>query len=185
MKVPLRELPAHRDVALGPDFVGEAIGSMPLRAALGRDASAAAGEAQAELDLYIEDENVFARGTLRGWLEVACSRCLEAARVPVDESLQVSFLPKGQLPEDEADEELEAEDVAEDDIDVYPYEGEEVDLTPLLREQLIMAVPFAPLCKGDCKGLCAVCGANRNERECGCDRQVVDPRLASLKDFKV
>lgn len=185
MKVPLKELPAHRDLALGSDFVGDAISALPLREALGAGAEAAAGEARAQLELHADGENVFVRGTLRGWLEVACSRCVEAARVSFDESLHVSYLPKGQVPEDAADEELDAEDVAEEDLDLYPYEGEEIDLAPLLREQIIMAVPFAPLCEEACKGLCSVCGANRNERECGCDRQVVDPRLASLKDFKV
>lgn len=187
MKVPLRELPTHRDVVLGPEFVGRVVAGLPLRAALEPGEDAVAGEATAKLDLYLEGDNVFVRGPLRGWIEVACSRCVGAIKIPVHEDLTVSYLPRAQVPEED-DEELEIEvaaTAAEDDVDVYPYDGDEIDLEQLLREQLLMSIPYAPLCDEDCPGLCAVCGADLNAGECGCDRRVVDPRLASLKDFKV
>ena len=48
------------------------------------------------------------------------------------------------------------------------YEGEEIDLSPLLRERLLLALPTLPLCRDDCRGLCARCGADLNAGPCGC-----------------
>ena len=60
-----------------------------------------------------------------------------------------------------------------------------IDVTELLRDELLAGQPMKNLCKDDCKGLCPVCGANLNDGECGCDKFIVDPRLAALKGFKV
>jgi uncharacterized protein len=65
------------------------------------------------------------------------------------------------------------------------YTGKVIDLDPILREQLLLSLPSYPVCKDDCKGLCPVCGANLNDRECGCDRHVPDPRWAGLKNIKL
>ena len=60
-----------------------------------------------------------------------------------------------------------------------------IDVTELLRDELLAAQPMKNLCTANCKGLCPVCGANLNDGDCGCDRAIVDPRLAALKDFKI
>ena len=184
MKVPLREMPCHRSVVLGNELVRDVVSGLAIRAALERPADdPQAGQASAELELYAEDTNVFARGAVKGWVEVACGRCVEAVRVLIDETIHVTFLPREQVPaEPEDGEEVE---ITEDDLDLYPYDGDEIDLLPLLREQVVMAVPFAPLCAETCKGLCPRCGSNLNTDPCDCDRHVVDPRLAALKDLKV
>ena len=186
MKVTLRELPQKRSFALTTDYVGGLVDGLPMRVALGEDATAA-GEGTAELDFYVEGDNVFARGTLDAWVELACSRCLSNLHHSIHEDLMVTYLPGGMVPNEEGvDLEDEAEDADEGDAeDTYGYEGEEIDVEPLVRERLLLAVPYAPLCKPDCLGLCSKCGANLNNSECGCDRKVVDPRLASLKDIKV
>jgi uncharacterized protein len=75
-------------------------------------------------------------------------------------------------------------EVAEDDLDVFPFDGERIDLEPLFREQFVLAVPFAPLCTEFCKGLCPQCGINRNTDSCTC-APPIDPRLAALKDLKI
>lgn len=59
-----------------------------------------------------------------------------------------------------------------------------IDVTELLRDELLLSLPMKNLCKADCKGLCPVCGANLNESDCGCDKSVVNPKFAALKDFK-
>jgi uncharacterized protein len=183
MKVLLQDLPARQEIDLGAEFVRAAIDGLPIRAALERpDDDPEAGSVRAEIDLTSDDDNVFARGSVRGWMEVACSRCVEPTRLPLDEHIYASFLPRAGLPTEDPDDERE---VTEDDVDVYPYDDEEVDLEPLLREQLVLAIPYAPLCKPDCKGLCSVCGIDLNREACTCDRHIVDPRLAALKDLKV
>jgi uncharacterized protein len=65
------------------------------------------------------------------------------------------------------------------------YSGKVIELDPIVREQILLALPAYPVCDEGCKGLCTVCGANLNERECGCDRHVPDPRWAGLKDVKL
>src|SRR5438128_9630271 len=61
-----------------------------------------------------------------------------------------------------------------------------IDLTPLLREELILATPLAPLCRPDCKGLCDVCGDDLNQHphqhEVAVDERVA--KLAKLRDFR-
>lgn len=182
-KVRLNELPARRELSLEPTFVAEAIATHPMRQALERPAGdPQAGTAEVAVDLYGDEDNVFVRGRLRGWLAVACSRCLGEVRIDIDEPLAVTFLPKERIPDEDEDAEVE---VTEDDEDLYPYEGEEVNLEPLLREQLVLSVPFAPVCAEDCKGLCPHCGADLNVHPCQCERTSIDPRLAALKDLKL
>ena len=190
-------MPCHRRVEVGPTFVGQAVAGLAMRAALERpDDDPEVGNAAADVDLYVEGENVFARGQLTGSVEVACSRCVGPVRIPIDEALQVTFLPAARMPDVEADDaedhtadgrDVDAEpevDTDADDLDVYPYQGEEIDLEPLLREQIVLAVPFAPLCSESCRGLCPVCGIDRNTGSCTCDTAPPDPRWSALKNLK-
>jgi uncharacterized protein len=73
----------------------------------------------------------------------------------------------------------------EEDLDLSFYEGDSVDLTPLIQEELVLALPTRPLCRETCKGLCPQCGANLNQQVCGCIPAVGDPRLAVLRSLKV
>ncbi len=72
----------------------------------------------------------------------------------------------------------------EEEFDKTEAVDDLIDVTELLRDELLAGQPLKNLCKADCKGLCPKCGANLNEGECGCDKFIVDPRLAALKDFK-
>lgn len=67
--------------------------------------------------------------------------------------------------------------------DAFIYEFDVVDMTDPIRESLLLAEPLQALCRIDCQGLCPVCGADKNEGDCGCDTTTVDPRLAALKQF--
>jgi uncharacterized protein len=60
----------------------------------------------------------------------------------------------------------------------------ELGLEPLVREQFILAVPFAPLCKDDCLGLCPTCGIDKNVESCACEKPI-DPRFAALQGLKL
>jgi uncharacterized protein len=186
MTIRVVELPCERSLDLPMAFVRAAIEGLPLRAALGAPADDPdAGEASAAVSAYGEGEHVFVRGQLRGHLVVACSRCVGPARIAVDEEIFVTYMPAGAMPKQEDVGDDEDAEVGEDDLELYPYDGEVVDLGPLLRDQLILSVPFAPLCDDACRGLCSVCGTNLNEGECGCEREVMDPRLAALKNLKL
>jgi uncharacterized protein len=189
--VRLIDLPTHREFDVGPELVGEWLRGMPMREALGAPAEDPnAGHGHADLELYSEGSHVFASGTFKGELTVACSRCVEPMKLPIDERLMVTFMPKHEMPADDDDapagkkDDSEGPEVPAEDLDLFPYEGEHVDLEALFREQFVLAVPYAPLCREDCKGLCPQCGIDRNSATCGCEKPI-DPRLAALKNLKL
>ncbi|MFD1407426.1 YceD family protein [Kroppenstedtia eburnea] len=57
------------------------------------------------------------------------------------------------------------------------------DLTPYIREALLLSMPFAPVCREECKGLCPTCGTDWNRASCQCDNRRIDPRLAKLGEL--
>jgi uncharacterized protein len=191
-QVLVRDLPTHRRFEVPPVQVAEWLKGMPMRDALGApEDDPEAGQGVAELDLYADGAHAFAAGTFRGELTVACSRCINPVKLVIDEKLRVTFLPRHEIPEDDDDAEPagdadgdEGPEVAEDDLDVFPFDGERVDLEPLFREQFVLSVPYAPLCVETCKGLCPQCGIDRNTASCSCTPPI-DPRLAALKGLKI
>jgi uncharacterized protein len=184
----VRDLPVHRRFEVPATLVGDWLKGLPMRDALGApEGDPNAGQGEADLDLYADGTHVFAAGTFKGHLTVACSRCVGPVKLALDETLRVTFMPPGEMPQEDDDAAPASEDgaeVAEGDLDVFPYDGDKIDLEPLFREQFVLAVPFAPLCAEDCKGLCPQCGIDRNTGTCSCEKPI-DPRLAALKGLKL
>jgi len=177
-QVLVRDLPTQRRFEVPPQRVGEWLKGLPVRDALGApDDDPAAGHGVAELELYADGAHAFAAGTFRGELTVACSRCINPVTLVIDEALRVTFMPRHEIPDDGAE-------VNEEDIDVFPFDGERIDLEPVFREQFVLTVPYAPLCTETCKGLCPQCGIDRNTASCTCEPPI-DPRLAALKGLKI
>ncbi len=111
-----------------------------------------------------DGEAVHVRGHLQAALGVDCSRCLEGFSFPVEQQLDLFYLPR--LPrQQEEEEDVELEDR---DLVVAYYGAGRIDLGEALREQLMLALPMKRLCREGCRGLCPVCGGNRNLLECGC-----------------
>jgi len=128
-----------------------------------------------EFDLHKDKDRFRVEGTVRTVLELPCSRCLEAYRLPVDTAVDLRYLPTAERSsEDEAE-------VADEDVDISYYQDDQIDLSELLREQFYLALPMKPLCQDDCRGLCPQCGVNRNTGTCECGPGWEDPRLAALK----
>jgi uncharacterized protein len=189
-QVLVRDLPTHRTFEVSPERVGEWLKGLPMRDALGApDPDPQAGHGTADLDLYAHGAHVFASGKFVGELTVACSRCVNPVVLRIEEPLRVTFMPRHELPDDDeaepaADADDDGAEVTDEDLDVFPFDGERVDLEPLLREQFVLAVPYAPLCAETCKGLCPQCGIDRNSATCNCEPPI-DPRLAPLKGLKI
>ena len=193
--VEVRDIPTHRRIDVPGALVGESLKGLPMREALEAPEDAVAGGGVLDVELYADGTHVFASGTIKGWLEVACSRCVGPVKLALDEPVRVTFMPRSELAavaddSDEADATgggEAAEDGAEvgaAEIDVFPYDGEKIDLEPLVREQFVLAIPYAPLCSETCKGLCQQCGIDRNSATCSCEPPI-DPRLAALKGLKI
>ena len=182
-QVLVRDLPVHRTFEVPPQLVGEWLKGLPMRDALGApEGDPQAGHGTAELDLYADGAHAFATGTFHGELSVACSRCVNPVTLHLDEALRVTFMPRHELPADDdeatpAGGDDEGAEVDPEDLDVFPFDGDKIDLEPLFREQFVLAIPYAPLCREDCKGLCPQCGIDRNTGTCSCEKPL-DPRLA-------
>ena len=116
-------------------------------------------------------------GRVQTTLETDCSRCLEPFQIPVDAPFDLMFLPETV---EESGTEREIED---DDVGVSHYKADTIDLGQVMHEQFLLALPMKPLCQPECKGLCPVCGTNRNREVCSCRSEWVDPRLAGLKNL--
>lgn len=63
------------------------------------------------------------------------------------------------------------------------FDGDVIDLDPVIRDVLLSDQPLNNICNPDCRGLCSKCGANLNHGDCGCDRRVIDPRWAALQQL--
>ena len=107
---------------------------------------------------------------LAGDLRLECVRCLGPAALPIDEGLDLVYLPRTAESAAPAGGEraLEASD-----MNVSFYDEDRLELADTVWEQLHLAAPVKPLCSSDCLGLCSSCGADRNRKpRCGCDENI-------------
>jgi uncharacterized protein len=126
-------------------------------------------------DVTRDEQKVRLVGRVTTRIECNCGRCLDPFEVPVDADVDLFFLPAAAAAA-EGDRET-----AEADFGVAYFKDETLDLGEVMREQFYLAVPMKPLCREDCKGLCAVCGINKNRETCTCQVEWTDPRLEPLK----
>lgn len=118
-------------------------------------------------------------GNISAEIETECTRCL----LPIEKELKIPFNVSFVTPENYT-EEKEAE-INENDLQVSIFEGDKINLTEIVREQILLNLPLQVFCKDDCKGLCPKCGINQNLQNCNCDEKDVDPRWSALKNLKV
>lgn len=131
-----------------------------------------------ELDMRLQSvsEGIFVQGQARTTAFGQCSRCLADLEVAMDEAIaELVFYPESrQALLDEGDEEADELPVVED---------EHIDLEPIIRDALVLAMPFRPLCKPDCEGLCAECGERWEDLPDDHEHEFLDPRFSALDDL--
>lgn len=110
-------------------------------------------------------EGILVTGRVEGTTELRCARCL--TELSSDLGLEVCEL-------------FAAPGHAEASDDAYRVSGTEIDLEPMLRDAVALALPLNPLCRRDCRGLCARCGTDLNKASCDCTDDDKDPRWAPL-----
>ena len=119
---------------------------------------------------------------IEGWIDTSakmtCSRCLSPFELPIDIDFRASAVEQGNVPGD--DPSTEDVELSANDMDVIPYSGESIDLCEEVAQQIIMALPFKPLCRETCKGLCSGCGVDLNHTPCQCDNQDPNSPFAVL-----
>ncbi|HTW17945.1 MAG TPA: YceD family protein [Nocardioides sp.] len=163
-----------RELGRRPGSQREVTQTVPAPAELGIEVLHVPEGAPVEIDLRLEAvmEGVLVTGTARAALEGECVRCLE----PISDDVEVTFqelyvYPEHQTPHDEDD-------------DVSRLQDDLVDLEPQLRDAVVLALPFQPLCEDDCPGLCIECGARLADDPDHQHDAPVDPRWAGLAALK-
>ncbi len=145
------------------------------------DEGAASADFTAMLTIKPAGGGVFRlTGTVRGGTSLECSRCLKRFPFRIDASeLNVDLMP-GNSPGEGAEHELDRSE-----LDVEFYQGDAIEPLDLVKEQLLLSVPMVPVHSPDCKGLCSVCGADLNTKECGCPRDLKGETgpFSKLKDI--
>ncbi len=111
--------------------------------------------------------------------KATCVRCLEPFSLTITAHYPISLKPKPKSP---PPEEVE---LSRQDLETDFYEGEEINLTPVVQDQVLLAIPQKIVCRDDCRGLCQGCGKDLNRETCHCTVKELDPRLEALKNFRV
>ncbi len=178
MRSPHRPLDRRSGLVLNTQDLGRRAGAMKVvQASVGAPADlgiAVIGVlpgSAVELDLRLESvvEGVLVSGTATVVVAGECVRCLTEISDELEIDVQELFVhPDSEVSDDEASR----------------LEGDLVDLEPLLRDAVVIELPFQPLCRDDCAGLCQECGANLNDEPDHSHDLTTDPRWASLRGFE-
>jgi len=110
------------------------------------------------------------------WL---CARCLEPFSLVLTSEFNTTLKPRPDFVL------LEEAELTREDLDIDFYEGEEIDLTLLVQDQVLLTLPQKPLCREECRGLCPRCGKNLNREVCSCPPRFMDSRFEPLKNIKI
>jgi uncharacterized protein len=128
---------------------------------------------------YRSGPELFFSGHFSGAFTGHCGRCLEEFHFSLDQRFDFVLTP------DPKRSSHGAAELHRDELGLSYYSSEEVDMAPLIAEQVILALPTRPLCSENCRGLCGHCGANLNSEACNCADVDGNPRMALFRRLKV
>jgi uncharacterized protein len=148
--------------------------SVPAPAGLGHDVIGVPEGAPLAVDIRLESvtEGVLVTGTVAAPLSGECGRCLDV----IADELVVEFVELFAYPDS-------ATDATTDLDEVRRVHGEHIDVEPVVRDAVVLALPWAPLCRPECPGLCPQCGRRLDDLPAGHTHELPDPRWAGLAAF--
>jgi uncharacterized protein len=125
--------------------------------------------APVRIDVLMESvvEGILVSGPVSGRMAFRCARCLKTFSQGFTVEVTELFAP-----------------TPDEDEEAYPLGEGTIDLEPMVRDAVVLSMPFSPLCREDCLGLCERCGGDRNLGECVCP-PAADPRWAALDDLEL
>lgn len=127
---------------------------------------------------YRSESEIFFNGSLHGDFTGICGRCLEEYGFALDHDFDFVLIP-------DPKRSPRAAELHRDDLGLSYYSSDEIDVAPLINEQVMLALPTRPLCEENCHGLCGSCGANLNRETCNCAQTGNDPRRLLFRTLKV
>ena len=161
----LEDLPAHVTLSENARSVNEGMTGVEL-----------VGTVVVDFDIVPGDGIYYCHGWTESEARLECSRCLEPYAVTLRGEIDFSI-------NEVADTDAVDRDEVPDNELIVPAGAGEIDITEPVREALTLELPLKPLCREECRGLCPVCGANRNETTCECKIDRTDSRWDALRDL--
>ncbi len=170
--------------------------------ALTEDDTILKGPVSVSLDLAKADDMIAVTGVLEGSAVRQCVRCLKDFDEPLAFSVHAAYAREGKEAKKdgrgtgrqshgEARKSRPIAEKPEPDLggvdegdDRYFYQGDHVELAPMLREHIILAAPMQPLCREDCAGLCGRCGKDLNEGPCQCPAEPQSTAIRVVRSTK-
>lgn len=122
-------------------------------------------------------KSVLISGEVNAQLSLTCSRCLRDFRQELSLPVGLEYSPAEDLGEEKSHELVPGE------LNTGFYSGDELDTGEISKEQVLLSIPMKPLCSESCKGICPKCGADLNEKDCGCELKKTDHRLQALEKY--
>lgn len=110
-----------------------------------------------------QDRRIQAQGRIRTSISLVCVRCLEPFDLKIHSRFDVILFPKDMV-------EQRSTALGDEELEYIFYENDQIDLEKILVEQVNLFVPFKPVCRTECRGICPGCGANLNRGACPCDQ---------------
>lgn len=172
MRVPVEQIQAAPKVLA----YAEDVGTLNDRLDAGPHDVRAAEPLAVDLTYYRAGLDVVFEGTVACPVQATCARCAEAFVEPLSTAFRMILSPRAVM-------EQENRELSCDDLGYGFFDGDEIDVTALVHEQAILALPTRWLCTEECRGLCVHCGANLNLAPCQCPSSSDRPRLAVLHDL--
>jgi uncharacterized protein len=121
-------------------------------------------------------------GDVQTIVRLPCGRCLKSFATSLNSHFALTYTPR--IEEVEIISEQDEVELLPEQINRIYFQGEQINLQDAVQEQIIMAFPIRALCGETCRGLCPQCGANLNDKDCGCSRRLSDSKFAALKNFR-
>lgn len=122
-------------------------------------------------------------GEIRTSVRLSCGRCLAEFVSPLETTFALTYTrerPAVEKPAEPDTQEIDAEEAG-----LIFFQGEEIDLTEGIQEQVILSLPLKPLCSEACKGLCTRCGADLNAGACRCLEDPAGRPFSVLRQLKL
>jgi uncharacterized protein len=115
-------------------------------------------------------KSLLVEGKIQTELKAQCGRCLESFTYPINQVYEDEWVFAPQATEEQMETAL-------------LFDKDEIELDERILEQIVLALPMRFICSHECKGLCPICGVNRNTNSCDCVEEKIDPRFAALSQW--
>lgn len=151
-----------------------------MRKSLGSDGYKIITPITAQLQITKLEPDYYLRGKITCTVEQTCARCAEQFPLVLAHSFEIAMAHVSQTKVNRVEVAEESEE-----LDIHFFEGNEVDLEPLLREQFVLSIPYQAVCRPDCRGICQKCGKNLATEKCVCGAPLPSGPFAVLQGLKV